>query len=373
MQKLYILILTFLFVNLLNAQNIKISFTVYTQDNDTIFITGNLPQLGNWNPGKVKLNKQGNKNIIELEFNKGDYLEYKFTKGNWANEALDINGNIPPNSTLRVKNDTNIVINISKWSEGKSKILFNGKITGNVKYHKNFNGKGLVPRDVVVWLPPDYDEKPDKKFPVLYMHDGQNLFDPTTSSFGIDWQADETADSLIKQGKMKSIIIVGIYSTVNRTAEYTPTDTSKLYMDFVVKQLKPFIDSTYKTLPNRENCYTGGSSAGGLISFMLHWEYNDVFAAAICFSPAFKVAWIDYVSVVNNTTSQKNIKVYITNGGLGVDERLQAGVDEMVNVLNKKTYVLNKDYFVNIFPNDNHSEEYWAKRLPNCFLTLFGI
>ncbi len=372
MKKLHILILTLLFINILNAQNVKIIFTVYTQDNDTIFITGNLPQLGIWDPGKIKLNKQGDKNTIELEFNKGDFLEYKFTKGSWDKEALDKDGLTPPNSTLRVTSDTNIVIAISKWSNGNKKRSFIGQITGTVKYHKNFKGKGIIPRDIIVWLPPDYYKKPNKKFPVLYMHDGQNLFDPATSSFGIDWQADEIADSLIKQGKMKSIIIVGIYSTQNRTAEYTPGDTAKLYMDFAVNQLKPFIDSTYRTLPNRENCYTGGSSAGGLISFMLHWEYNDVFSAAICFSPAFKIAWLDYVSVVNNTTSHKNIKAYITNGGLGVDEKLQSGIDEMINALKNKNYVLNKDYYVNIFPNDNHSEEFWAKRLPNCFLTLFG-
>lgn len=372
MKTFYILIITFVFNLTIIAQTTKITFEVITSDSNDVYIVGNLPQLGNWNPMKIKLNNKGLKHIITLNFNKSENIEFKFTRGSWQNEALDYYGNVPPNNTLTVNNDTTLIFKINNWATPSNYNTFEGQITGNLKYHPQFEGKGIVARNIVVWLPPDYAIDTNKRYPVLYMHDGQNLFDPSTSSFGTDWQADETADSLIRQGKIEPLIIVGIYSTENRSAEYTRGDTSKLYMDFVVNQLKPFIDSTYRTLPDRDHCFTGGSSAGGLISFMLHWEYNETFSKALCFSPAFKIEWIDYVNVVEKTKTKKPINVYIANGGKGIDTRLQPGIDEMIKALEKKQYKRNKDYFINIYPDDNHSESYWAKQLPNYFLLMFG-
>jgi len=372
MKTIYILIFAFIVSLPVIAQSTKITFEVITSDSNDVYIVGNLPQLGNWNPMKIKLNNNGLKHTITLNFNKNENIEYKFTRGSWQNEALDNEGNIPPNNTMTVINDTTILFTINNWATPTNHNTFEGQITGELRYHPQFEGKGLVARNIVVWLPPDYAIDTNKRYSVLYMHDGQNLFDPSTSSFETDWQVDETADSLIRQGKIEPLIIVGIYSTENRSAEYTRGDTSKLYMDFVVNQLKPFIDSTYRTLPDRDHCFTGGSSAGGLISFMLHWEYNETFSKALCFSPAFKIEWIDYVNVVEKTKTKKPINVYIANGGKGIDTRLQPGIDEMIKALEKKQYKRNKDYFINIYPDDNHSESYWAKQLPYYFLLMFG-
>ena len=93
------------------------------------------------------------------------------------------------------------------------------------------------------------------------MHDGQNIFDPETSFSGVDWQVDETADSLILQGKMKEIIIVGIYNTIDRSAEYSDSDTGYAYMNFILDRLKPFIDLKFRTLRDRNNTATMGSSS----------------------------------------------------------------------------------------------------------------
>ena len=219
-----------------------------------------------------------------------------------------------------------------------------GQITGTVRYHLKFEGEGLKPRDIVVWLPPSYFKIDNKRYPVLYMHDGQNVFDPATSSFGYDWRADEVADSLIKVGVMKEIIIVGIYNTSDRTSEYTHTQLGYTYMDFVVNKLKPFIDNEYRTLPNPENTGVCGSSAGGLISMMMVWNYPNVFANGACFSSAFKIQKLNYVdTVLNYSGKKKNIKLYIDNGGMGIDAKLLSGNDEMIAALNKKGYELGKD------------------------------
>ena len=118
------------------------------------------------------------------------------------------------------------------------------------------------------------------------------------------------------------------------------TDTGYAYMKFIVNELKPFIDYTYHTLPDRENTTVGGSSLGGLISFMMLWEYSDIFSKAACLSPAFKIDSIynhDFVSPVKNYSGpKKDIKIYVYNGGVGLEEELQPGIDEMMKRLKKR-------------------------------------
>ncbi|MCK7520815.1 MAG: alpha/beta hydrolase-fold protein [Ignavibacteriales bacterium] len=150
-----------------------------------------------------------------------------------------------------------------------------------------------------MWLPPSYELNLEKRYPVLYMHDGQNVFDPATSSFGYDWRADEVADSLINAETINEIIIVGIYNTTDRGFEYSYSPLGYKYMDFVVSKLKPFIDSEYRTLPDAENTAVAGSSLGALITFMLSWNYPDVFSKAACFSSALKIQDLNYVDTVS--------------------------------------------------------------------------
>jgi predicted alpha/beta superfamily hydrolase len=195
------------------------------------------------------------------------------------------------------------------------------------------------------------------------MHDGQNLFDPTTSFLGIDWRVDETIDSLIQNNEIQPIIVVGIYNTTDRRKEYSHTNSGKKYMDFIIHKLKPFIDQNYRTYPDRKNSAVGGSSMGGLMSFMLVWEYPNIFSKAICMSPAFKIDSIDYISIVCKTQEiRKNIKIYIDNGGLDLDERLQPGIDEMTEVLKKKGFVPGKDFLWYKDKNAPHNETAWAAR-----------
>jgi len=336
-----------------------------------VFIAGNKPELGNWNPDKTSLNKINDSTWLKtFEFSKDEIIEFKFTKGSWDEEALDENGSVSGNIILKALADTTIIFRINNWGNSKSKTI--GQITGNVKYHKKFKSRNVLPRDIIVWLPPSYDSLPNKYHPVLYMQDGQNLFDPATSSFGIDWQIDETADSLIKYHSMQEIIIVGIYSSVNRGKEYNNTDLGKAYIQFLIEELKPFIDKTYRTLPDRRNTGVGGSSSGGLISFIIAWNYSDVFSKAACISPAFKIADIDFVTPVKNYSgAKKDIEVYIDNGGVGLEEQLQPGVDDMLNALEKKGSIEGKDLLYVKDQNAEHNEPAWSKRVYRFLEFLF--
>jgi predicted alpha/beta superfamily hydrolase len=342
-------------------------------ENSSIYITGNDKQIGNWQPDFAKLsNIKNGKWQKKLSFNTGKKLEFKITRGKWENEALNDDGSLPENYKLTVEKDTTVKIKVKLWADQFERKI-EGQITGIVRYHLNIGAAKIKPRNVIVWLPPFYFLEEEKRYPVLYMHDGQNLFNPHTSAFKIDWQMDETADSLIRKNLMEEIIIVGIYNTPDRRSEYSENDTGYAYMHFIVDSLKPFIDKYYRTLPDRKHTAVGGSSMGGLISFILAWEYSNVFSKVICMSPAFKYKRFDYVNNVKSYHGKKRkTKIYIDNGGDKIDSLIQHGVDEMLLALNEKGFYENEDYYWLKDENAQHHESAWANRIWRALLYMFG-
>ncbi len=371
----------FLFTLLLslfvNAQ-VKVTFlvSVKSEIKSKVYVTGNHSILGFWNPSLVELQKINDSTFSQsFFFSKNIPLEFKITAGSWDREAIYEDGKVPSNFSLLVEKDTTLSITVLCWKNEKPKLSndFKGQITGKVEYIHNLSYKNLLPRDVIIWLPPEYGKNKKQRFPVLYMHDGQNIIDPATSFAKIDWQIDETVDSLIKNKIIEPMIIVGIYNTTNRMREYTPGKEGEEYCNFIVKELKPLIDKKYRTIKDKEHTSTGGSSAGGLISFMLLWNYSNVFSKAICMSPAFKIETIDFVStVLNYKGKKKNIKVYIDNGGFELENLLQPGIDEMLSALKQKGYVEGKDFSWYKDENAYHTESEWAKRLWRPLTFLFG-
>jgi predicted alpha/beta superfamily hydrolase len=373
---LFISILS-IFQGFLNAQK-KVSVEVIVlcdsiSENSTIYITGNDDQLGNWQPDFAKLSEiESGKWQKKFQIKKEKKLEFKITRGSWESEALNDDGSLPSNHKLNVINDTTLTVKVNLWADNFERKL-EGQITGIVKYHLNIKADKIKPRSVIVWLPPFYFIETEKRYPVLYMHDGQNIFDPRTSAFKIDWQIDEAADSLIRKNLIEAIIIVGIYNTPDRRSEYSENDTGYAYMKFIVDSLKPFIDRNYRTIPDGENTANGGSSMGGLISFMLTWEYPEEFSKAICMSPAFKYKRFDFVENVSSYTGNKKpIKFYIDNGENETDSILQPGVNEMLLTLKEKGF--NEDDDVYWFKDENalHSETAWAKRVWRALIFMFG-
>ncbi|BDD05780.1 phosphonate ABC transporter ATP-binding protein [Aureibacter tunicatorum] len=353
----------------------NVTFTIESPDldaNKEVYISGSLEELGYWSPNQVKLSYVGgHKWSIDLMLPEDEAVEYKFTLGSWENEGADANGLPLPNFYLNSFEDSVANHSIYFWKDGD--IEPQGQITGHVEYMKNVEGEGILPRDVIIWLPEDYDEHQSKKYPVLYMHDGQNIIDPKTSSFGVDWQVDETVTDLISKEELKSVIVVGVYNTVNRTDEYTPGEKGTAYMEFMAHKLKPMIDKKFRTLQDRKNTYIGGSSAGGIMAFMLAWEYPDIYSGAICMSPAFKIEQIDYVKDVKSFTGEKKpLKLYIDNGGKGLEIKLQPGIDEMMSALAGKGYVIGDDLMYVIDPEAEHFESAWAERMPKALKFVVG-
>jgi predicted alpha/beta superfamily hydrolase len=245
------------------------------------------------------------------------------------------------------------------------------EIVGKVEYHKDVFSPILDnKRDIVVWLPIGYNpqKNPNKRYPVLYMHDGQNIMDPKTAYVGKDWRVDETVMKLIKQKKIKEIIVVGIYNSPDRLDEYSWTEKGQKYLKFIVTELKPFIDSSYKTLPDKENTAIMGSSMGGLISFYAAWHYPEVFSMAGCLSSSFYFNNDRSIKQVEEYTGhKKHVKFYIDHGEDG-----NVRGQRMFVELSKKGYVIGQDIDYYYAPGAEHNEREWAKRLERPLLFFFG-
>src|SRR5437868_15552107 len=175
--------------------------------------------------------------------------------------------------------------------------------TGNIKRHRAFPSRILGNRrDVLVYLPPGYRRFSRKRYPVLYLHDGQNVFDAATSFSGVEWGVDETAERLIRQKLIEPLIIVAIANTgEERVHEYAPTrgvidakakrkkrskGLARKYGKFLIQELKPFIDSKYRTKPEAEFTGLGGSSLGGLLVMTLGLWFSNVFSRLAVMSPS---------------------------------------------------------------------------------------
>ena len=166
---------------------------------------------------------------------------------------------------------------------------------GQLRKHDQFRSRFLRnQRSLVVYLPPGYDEQPTRRYPVLYLHDGQNLFDRATSFAGQDWNVQGAADHTIRAGKVSPLIVVGIYNTgKSRIFEYTPTKAPKLgggradrYAKFLLQEVMPFIQSQYRVDANPRLTGIGGSSLGGLVSLYLGLKLPQSFGKIAALSPS---------------------------------------------------------------------------------------
>ncbi|MBX3277452.1 MAG: alpha/beta hydrolase [Acidobacteria bacterium] len=170
-------------------------------------------------------------------------------------------------------------------------------LTGEFRMHLNFRSRFLPDhRNVLIYLPPGYDDQSPRRYPVLYLHDGQNLFDGATAYVkGQDWGVDETVESMIVSGRIEPLIIVGIYNTgESRVEEYTPSPDPRydlggkldLYGRLIAEDLKPFIDRRYRTRTGPLHTALGGSSLGGLATLYLGLKFPTIFSRLIVMSPS---------------------------------------------------------------------------------------
>lgn len=241
-------------------------------------------------------------------------------------------------------------------------------IIGTAIHHSEFRSRyDLLPRNVTVWLPPSYAKKRGERYPVLYMHDGQNLFDPKTSYAGVDWRVDETITSLVKGNKLDECIVVGVHNTPDRLAEYSISEKGIWYQKFLVEELKPFIDSNYRTRVEAEHNAVMGSSMGGLCSLTLVWQYPEVFGMAGCLSSSFYYSDNAVFKMIESDYSgKKKIRVYLDSGEDG-----KYDAQKMFLLLSQKGMRIGDDLDYYYDRGAQHNESYWADRLARPLLFFF--
>ncbi len=259
--------------------------------------------------------------------------------------------------------------------------------------HADFPSKQVAARHVDVWLPPGYDASSDR-YPVLYMHDGQNLFDPATSYGGEPWAVDRALLRLIERGEARPAIIVGVWNTgATRFHEYMPQAAageaaspypgmprvaagdlrSDAYLRFLVEELKPFIDRTYRTRPERAHTFVMGSSMGGLISAYAVCEYPQVFGGAGCVAthwPAGDGAVVDYLA--RRLPSPGAHRFYFDFGTEGVDAHYEPHQRRADDVLRAAGYVPGRHWMTRKFPGTTHNEQAWRERVDIPLRFLLG-
>ncbi len=260
-------------------------------------------------------------------------------------------------------------------------------LTGDVRLHKDFHSQILSNnRDLIVYLPPGYDSNPRRRYPVLYFHDGQNLFDGATSYIpGQEWRLDETAQALIAARKIQPLIIVGLYNTgKDRVEEYTPVQDAKykvggkavLYGRMLVAEVKPFIDRGYRTLKDAKHTGLGGSSLGGLVSLYLGLRYPNVFGRLAVVSPS--VFWGDkfivhYVEALRNKPDERIWLDIGTKEGRDDKNALETVTNARLleSTLIKKGWEEGRDLKYFEAQGAEHNERAWAARVGPIFEFLF--
>lgn len=364
-----------------------------TPNGAKVFIIGSANELGGWRPpGKQLVRRADGVYTAQLRLPRKASVEYKVTRGSWETVEKGPKGEEIANRVLKVEKDAVVEVEVASWASvastrPASKAAPVSHRTGDIRTHERFKSKALGnERTIWVWLPPDYESKKGERYPVLYMHDGQNLFDAATAFIGIEWGADETADRLIRAGAIPPIIIVGIANTPERMNEYTPwPDESRksggkgeAYARFLMEEVKPFIDKTYRTKPDWSNTGVAGSSLGGLISLHLAMAHPDVFSKCAAISPA--LMWADgrmLKEVGAKSDRLKGVRLWFdmgTSEGRQIDSFSSAvmwtrGLEES---LIKGGFKKGDNYQYVEVKDGEHNEAAWAARLDQILIFLYG-
>ncbi len=407
---------------LVRPESLPQGFILVVEDKSKLASAGSpIYMAGNhngWNPGDSKFKLTGRSDMrwqIAVSQPKGiEKLEFKFTRGTWELEELDgklekiANRTLPmvDVGTLKEGEQPTLELVVEHWGDEKPEVKQRAatkgayrdlKVTGNVKRLQVVGG-GVAPagaslyRDALVWLPPGYDDPANAgvSYPVLYLMDGQNVFDQPEGVPG-EWRADETATELITSGKTAAFIIVAIpHASAFRMQEYLPSMGVKenlpgvddpggdRFVEWLVGGVMPRVERAFRVKKGPESTVIGGASVGAVISLHACVKHPEVFGGLLCESMSFtlggKEVWEKYLSGVKRwpiktaigmgahelgkeaEKDQKNA-VYV-EAARALEQRIKASAGARVRL--------------DIGPDDTHNEAAWARRLPGQLEFLFG-
>jgi len=361
----------------------------------TLYLTGTLPELGPWRPDALALSGTGRERTAQLTAPAGTRLEYKFTLGSWDREAVTPTGMVPPNHQLLFEHDTVIAREITGFKRTPREYLAdwqNSGVLGRLVVWTDVASAFLGPaRHVEIWLPPGYDSAASTRYQVLYMPDGQNLFDPRMAFTGVDWGVDEAVVRLVQRGAIPPIIVVGVWNTNQRTVEYSPWHHANDYARFLIEELMPRVNAQFRTLTGPGNTATMGSSMGGLLSFYLVTHHPEAFGACGCESTHFPISeavvqgsngiarvehpdTTPYVvrDIAAGMRAPRGARYRFDYGSLGLDSAYGPTHAIVRSWLLGQGFVEGRDFVIQRYDGATHNEASWRARLDDPLTFMFG-
>lgn len=380
MPKLFFIINFFILQNLVGQVTFVIkSIPENTKENSLIYISGDFEE---WTGGQEKYQLTNQKGVYTITLPKQSRsIQFKFTQGSWESVEVDEKGKSIDNRvyTFGDKPET-VNLTIQGWFKNKIKSSTASKNV-SVLSEDFFIPQLNRTRKIWLYLPPDYKTS-NKNYPVIYMHDGQNLFDDATSFSG-EWQVDETLDKLYQENGFGAIVIGIENGGMKRLDEYSPWIHKKYgggegeqYVEFIVETLKPFVNKNYKTKSGKKNTAIIGSSMGGLISFYAVLKYPTVFGMGGIFSPSF---WFSEQSFefAKTNGNLKQAKLYFLAGANEGDNESFKGISKTAQDIHKMDSLLKAQGFqpenstIKVVPGGKHNEKLWRENLEETLLWLF--
>lgn len=333
-----------------------------TPRNDTVYLTGGFQ---GWVPNDPSMAMEHvEPGVWEKTLNVPDGIgiEYSFTRGSWESvETGPSGGEVAPHQHITF-GDATLEREVDNWADVPL-----STVSGRVEW---FESAGFLNgRRVWVYLPPGYAET-TSRYPVLYMHDGQNLFDAATSAAG-EWGVDEACEALISAGEIEPIIVVGIESSSARCWEYTAWDEDILpctgggadwYLTEIRDELMPEVNSRYRTRVGSHNAFMAGSSLGGFVSVYAGYGYSEVWGRVAGLSPSY---WAQPDLFAMASGGGRPVLLERLYQDLGTNESGQTNFRTMRDIAMDQGFVLGEDLESLEAAGHSHNEYYWGQRMPD--------
>lgn len=335
---------------------------------EPVFLCGSLPELGLWDPTQaMRMEWKPPFHVADLHAETGTSFEYKILRGSWETEAVDAFGSVVPNHSHEVWLDSTRHHTVADWKD-----CFAGRLTRERMHSRVLAGW----RDLLVWLPPGYSSSA-KRYPLLVLHDGNNIFDPTTSFSGVDWAADEWVRALAGEGVMPESIVAAVchnegFSEENdslRDFDLSPELGGAAYAQFIVRELVAHLDSRYRTLAEPAARVLAGASLGGLLTFYVAIHHPGLFGNFACLSTAFE----DVSESLPDNAAQlraleaepalpEGARMFFDYGDTGLDTCYAPYHDDLAAILTRKGWTPGREFTVRRVSGAGHNELSWRSR-----------
>ncbi|MBU6181358.1 MAG: hypothetical protein KGR46_00905 [Verrucomicrobia bacterium] len=346
---------------------------------EPVFLTGGIGALGNWDPARaLKLEWHPPHHTGSIEADTGVHFEYKVTRGNWESEAVDAWGHVPHNARHEVWLDATLSRTVADWKD-----RYSGRLTHDRVHSRILAGE----RELTVWLPPSYGRGEGKRFPLVLLYDGANVFDPATSAVSnVDWAADEWVDLMSREGVMPEAVVVGVchpegFSEDNATMrdfDLSPELGGAAFAQFVVSELLPYLDQHYRTDARAEARMLGGAGLGALNAFHVALRHPGFFGKFACLSTSFEdvsQSLPDQSALLRALEAEPALdagaRMYFDHGDQGLDECYAGYHALLAGLLREKGWKEGAEFTVRSVPGGAHTELSWRARFGDALRFLF--